>query len=316
MRIQSPLSKLCDVLNQVKGSATQYQETLRKNEAATRAVLIDPVLRAVGWETANTYMVEVEKMLGQTRVDYALFDTNGDVRVIVEAKPLGGNLTHQSIIMKLVTYAFTYGLQDIFLTDGLIWQHFTDFQPGKVAPTKILNLGEDNFVDCAAYLVHRLDAAKFWPETQTIDTLAQQVAQLESIVSTLQRDLTNLKNVAGNFSKANLSEDIEHKSAVSINASPTLSYVDLTNVSILTKKKPVSLRLPDGTEAPVRQWKDILPRTPPKRAVTSLYVSSICQLHKKHDAGTVAFRRHGEASSASGFGSQAECRHNLPHSFR
>jgi hypothetical protein len=38
--------------------------------------------------------------------------------------------------------------------------------------------------------------------------------------------------------------------------------------------------------------------------------------HKKHDAGTVAFRRHGEASSASGFGSQAECRHNLPHSFR
>ena len=86
MRIQSPLSNLCDVLDQARTSANQYQSTLRKNEAATRAVLVDPILQALGWDTANTFMVEVEKTLDKTRVDYALFDSNGAVCVIVEAK--------------------------------------------------------------------------------------------------------------------------------------------------------------------------------------------------------------------------------------
>ena len=72
MRIPSPLSDLSDVLSQIKESAIRYEATLKKNEAATRAVLIDPVLRALGWDTADTDMVEVEKTLDQPRVDYAL----------------------------------------------------------------------------------------------------------------------------------------------------------------------------------------------------------------------------------------------------
>ena len=44
---QSPLANLSNVLRIVKESANNYDSTLRKNEAATRAVLIDPVLRAL-----------------------------------------------------------------------------------------------------------------------------------------------------------------------------------------------------------------------------------------------------------------------------
>jgi predicted type IV restriction endonuclease len=91
--------------------------------------LIDPVLRALGWDTANTSMVEVEKTLDQARVDYALYD-KAVVRVIIEAKSLSTNLAQTGFIMSLVNYAFTFQLQDIFLTDGIIWQHFTNFQPG------------------------------------------------------------------------------------------------------------------------------------------------------------------------------------------
>jgi predicted type IV restriction endonuclease len=77
MRFQSPLSNLCDVLSQIKESARQYRNTLTSNEAATRAVLIDPVLRALGWDTANTNMVEVEKTLrAEVRADYVLYDYN------------------------------------------------------------------------------------------------------------------------------------------------------------------------------------------------------------------------------------------------
>jgi hypothetical protein len=259
MRIQSPLSNLCDVLNQAKDSSRQYVATLKKNEAATRAVLIDPVLRALGWDTANTYMVEVEKTLAQTRVDYALLDSNGDVGVIVEAKALGSPLELQQTIMNLVTYAFTYGLQDIFLTDGLLWLHFTDFQPGKVIPTKTINLANDSFVDCAAYMVHRLDAAKFWPETQNIDTLAHQVAQLESVVSTLQQEMALLKASSTTPAKPGVNVSPVNKMAqASVPVSSSRSYVALSEASNLARTKPIAMRLPDGSEVPVRKWKDVL----------------------------------------------------------
>jgi putative transposase len=113
-------------------------------------------------------MVEVEKTLSQTRVDYALYNQSSDVKVIIEAKPLGEDLNHPSIFFSLLKYAFTYKIQDIFLTDGLSWRHFTNFDPQSTEATNVLNIAADDPVECAAYLVQRLDAAKFWPEEQTL----------------------------------------------------------------------------------------------------------------------------------------------------
>jgi predicted type IV restriction endonuclease len=244
MRIQSPLSNLSDVLTQIRESATRYQVTLKKNEAATRAVLIDPVLRALGWDTANTYMVEVEKTLDQARVDYALYDNNATVRVIIEAKSLGTNLAQAGFIMSLVNYAFTFQLQDIFLTDGIIWQHFTNFQPGNVKVERILDIVNDNPVECAAYLVQRLDAAKFWPEDQTIDKLAQQVTQLESIVATLRQEIDRLKlGVSPATASASVTPIIDDNHTPAMRA----NYVELDQLTDITGKRPKYLRLPDRT---------------------------------------------------------------------
>ncbi len=259
MRIESPLSNLCDILEQVRASAQQYRSTLIKNEAATWAVLVDPILRALGWDTANTFMVEVEKTFNKTRVDYALFDSNGAVCVIVEAKSLSDNLAHPQIIMSLVTYAFTVGLTDIFLTDGIVWHHFTEFQPGRVAPAKVINLATDNAVECAAYLVHRLDAAKFWPERQGLDALTEQVNQLESLVSSLQQQLSALQLASPNA----FAEVLDIKRAQAIPAGSEIkldapSFVALDKLPDLTGAKPLILRLPDGTCVEVRKWRDVL----------------------------------------------------------
>lgn len=262
MRIQSPLSNLSDVLTQIKDSATRYQATLKKNEAATRAVLIDPVLRTLGWDTANTYMVEVEKTLDQARVDYALYDNNATVRIVIEAKSLGTNLGQPGFIMSLVNYAFTFQLQDIFLTDGITWQHFTNFQPGNVKVERILDLANDNPVDCAAYLVQRLDAAKFWPEEQTIDKLAQQMAQLESFVATLQQEVDRIKTGLAPVTTSTalpLMNPLKKPVLQTPNTpSPPGAYIDLDHVTAITGKRPSHFRLPDGTEINVKRWKDVL----------------------------------------------------------
>jgi len=266
MRIQSPLSNLSDVLRQSNSSAKLYQATLKTNEAATRAVLIDPVIRALGWDTANTHMVEVEKILGQARADYALYDRNAAVKIIIEAKALRSNLNQPSTIMSLVNYAFTFKLQDIFLTDGLIWHHFTNFQPGNVIANKILDLEHDDPIECAAYLVQWLDAAKFWPEEQTLDTLANQVAQLENTVATLQRELAQLQTVTQSAPGQTVSTPVTTSaSATGVGVS---TFVELDQVDTRLGQKPTQLRLPDSTVLKIGKWKDIL-RECCKLALTS-----------------------------------------------
>ncbi len=260
MRIKSPLSNLSETINQVKGSAAQYRETLQRNEAATRAVLIDPILQALGWDTANTYMVEVEKSLDQTRVDYALYDRNANVRIVVEAKALGSNLNDNSIIMNIVRYAFTYKIQDIFLTDGLVWKHVTSLQPGNM-DIKVMDFVGDNVVDCAVYLVERLDAARFWPEEQNIDSLAQKVSQLESALATLQKEFNQLK-------VSREAETVHTKVAPKISSgsantvAPTASsdhiFTRIDTISNVTRTRPSLLRLPDGTQIKVNSWTDVL----------------------------------------------------------
>jgi len=261
MRFKSPLSDLCDVLIQMQESANQYKTTLTKNEAATRAVLVDPVLHALGWNTANTNMVEVEKTINQVRADYALYDSNSIPQIIVEAKSLGTNLNQKNLVMSLVNYAFNFGLNDVFLTDGLIWQHFDNFQPGQLSPTNVLDIVNDDPVECAAYLVQQLDAAKFWPVEQTIDVLSQRIEELENTVSTLQKNITTIiANQAATTSRS--------KSVSNTTASPektatgqNLQFIKLDDLENITGRKPSHLQLPDGTVLTIKTWKDVIRET-------------------------------------------------------
>ena len=263
MKIKSPLSDLRDVLNQVLSSADNYGSTLKSNEAATRAVLIDPVLRTLGWDTANSFMVEVEKTLNQTRADYALYDDAGTVKTIVEAKKLGENLSQHDV--KLVQYAFTFHLASIFLTDGLTWLHYTDFKPAQFAPTKVLDLQHGDLGEIAAYLVQHLDAALFWPDDKNSDVLAQQVGQLQSELSTLKQQLAALVVSAPGTV---IPPKATNTASPSVSVTPPTKmpnvtavkgvFVSLNSVGNVTRTKPSAFRLPDGSEIDVHSWTGVL----------------------------------------------------------
>jgi hypothetical protein len=249
MQFNSPLSNLCETLVQIQESAILYRETLEKNEAATRAVLIDPVLRALGWDTANTNMVEVEKCWDNVRADYALYDNNSIPRIIIEAKALDKDLNQKKVVMSLVTYAFSFELEDVFLSDGLIWEHFDNFNPNNLSPTKKLNLAKDNPVDCAAYFVQHLDAAKYWTEEQNIDILSQRMDEIENTISNLQKKIIELTPIATN------KERISRQIPISMQQK---DFVLLSELDEITGKKPSLLRLPDGEIIEINTWKDVL----------------------------------------------------------
>lgn len=244
MQIQSPLSNLRDVLLQINDSARDYATSLKSNEDATRAALVDPVLRALGWNVGNPNMVEVEKTLAtpkQSRVDYALYDINGTIRTIIEAKPLG-QLLH-SHAHQLVQYAFQFKVTSLFLTNGIEWHHYTNFSPDHFVPSKTVNLTTDNLVEVAAFLVRELDAANFWPDQPDVDTMAQDINQLRSDLLTLQQKMAHLGFGSG---------------PVVNPPDSNANWTELNKIGNATKTRPSLLRLPDGSQIPVKYWKDVL----------------------------------------------------------
>lgn len=263
MKITSPLGTVVEVLKQVRQNARAYGPRLSKNEAATRSALVDPVLQALGWDLGNPFSVEFERSFMDTRVDYALSNCQDQVRVIVEAKALGGRLDDRKIMISLVTYAFTYGLQDIFLTDGLIWEHFFDFQPGKVAANRTLDLSKDDLVECAEYLVSRLDAAKYWPaadETNQPVSAPSNEKQLEELTRSLISLQTELGEIKVKLAESGKPEPKIKPQEPSQPVDQNQIFTSLEHLPpVLTgKKAPKVLRLPDGSLVPVNSWCTVL----------------------------------------------------------
>ncbi|HEV8113172.1 MAG TPA: hypothetical protein VGR31_10380 [Planctomycetota bacterium] len=89
------------------------------NEQNTKTSLIQPVLRALGWDTENVEEVflEYRGKPSQKPVDYALLDLC-EPRLFIEAKPLGENLDDSRWTNQIMGYAAVAGVEWIVLTDG------------------------------------------------------------------------------------------------------------------------------------------------------------------------------------------------------
>ena len=67
------MEEILKVIEKVKKRAEEFRDTLSHNEFATRYALIDPVLRALGWNTEDPSKVVPELSTNQGTPDYALY---------------------------------------------------------------------------------------------------------------------------------------------------------------------------------------------------------------------------------------------------
>ncbi|MBX6753338.1 MAG: type I restriction endonuclease subunit R [Thermorudis peleae] len=119
------LDDVLTALQQIRERAERYRPLLTQNEGLTRSVLIDPLLRVLGWPLDDPAWVQVEiRTLNGGRVDYLLFDGTGRIFIIIEAKALGGKLDLAG--SAAVGYAWQLHQQGtpphlVGITDGLRW---------------------------------------------------------------------------------------------------------------------------------------------------------------------------------------------------
>jgi len=212
---------------------------LTKNEAATRAALIDPVLRALGWDTADVQMVEPERTVeNKQSLDYVLKGPGGTIQSVVEAKKLGESLDKLGHVGALIGYAFSLKPVSFFITDGLNWHCYS---PGHshYEPTSIIELRADKMLPVALQLLQLLDAAHSGYGLLPTSSLISEPVTAQLITS-FPSNLSSQTILAPGSPKE------YHPLAA-----------DLTDPA-KQLGKPQWLRLPDGQEYPLKTWKDIL----------------------------------------------------------
>ena len=128
-------SGLVGSIDTLRERIARHRPALSQSEALTRYALIDPLLRELGWDTANPDLVTPEYSVNGKRADYALLES-GNVVVFLEAKRLEENLSnHRS---QVVAYASELGIRYPALTNGNDWEVYDNSQLVPIDQRRIL----------------------------------------------------------------------------------------------------------------------------------------------------------------------------------
>ncbi len=127
-----PESLLARTLKELRGRIARVRSP-GLNEQNTKATLIEPVLRALGWDTEDVEEVVREYRIKSRDkpVDYGLLVLRTP-RLFVEAKALGENLDDRRWTNQIMGYAGVAGVQWIVLTDGNEYRIYNTHAPVSV----------------------------------------------------------------------------------------------------------------------------------------------------------------------------------------
>lgn len=110
------------VLHTLRERIARYQQQ-GIGEQDTKAALIVPVLRALGWDVEDLEDVKLEyrRRPADNPVDYALFLLRAP-RLFIEAKSLGAHIDDGKWASQILAYATVAGVEWVALTDGNEWR--------------------------------------------------------------------------------------------------------------------------------------------------------------------------------------------------
>ena len=125
------LTKAMELFEELKRRIDEDDDYLGESEYRTRILLIDPLLRMLGWDVEDRHYVEIEYRTAESvkeRADYVL--KNGESKVaIVEAKRLGVVMSWAER-RQAKEYADYAGTAQCVLTDGAKWMLY-DLNQGR-----------------------------------------------------------------------------------------------------------------------------------------------------------------------------------------
>lgn len=120
------LDSLQRVIEKLQKTIEAHRGYLAGDETRTRQVLIDPLLRKLGWDVSDPNIVQLEYRVQKEQADYVLI-SKGKPIAVVEAKRLGSDLGDKPI-MQALKYAIWDSIDYIIVTDGDKWEMYEVFK--------------------------------------------------------------------------------------------------------------------------------------------------------------------------------------------
>ena len=131
------LDSLQRVIEKLRKAIEAHRGYLAENETRTRQVLIDPLLRKLGWDVSNPNIVQLEYQVREGRPDYALMSKSKPLAV-VEAKRLGSDL--DEVIKQAFNYANPGGIPYMIVTNGDTWEMYEVFKQAELEDRLLMKL--------------------------------------------------------------------------------------------------------------------------------------------------------------------------------
>ena len=143
-----------------------------QHETTTRYMLVDPILRALGWHLSNPRQCivefpiydEIEERL-LYRVDYVLFNARQEPVIIVEAKNIQWHTRDENFWDQMDNYLDCFsGLKAAVLTNGEYWDIAKYDSRGNLhgESDKPLGLTYPNYQETACRLFNALARSNYW----------------------------------------------------------------------------------------------------------------------------------------------------------
>ncbi len=223
------MEALFEVIQKVRARIQKHGDALRNNEMLTRYALVDPILRALGWDTEDPDAVEPEFRLETGRPDYAL-KHEGQPLIMVEAKSLRGAIDQAR--EEGFRYCWRMKVPFYVITDGNRWELHDLREMGgrEVFRTELMSEGPG---DAARKLM-----ALWRPAMPSVEPAPPLLISLPVQPPAAPAALTGLQGVPLGQLERHL-EYLEQRSG-------------------LRRHPPQSVRFPDGTAQPAGRWRALL----------------------------------------------------------
>lgn len=234
------LDDLKETIETLRERIQAHRPYLEGNETRTRQVLIDPMLRALGWDVEDPNSVKLEYGIKRKWADYALMGSGRPIAVI-EAKALGRALNDDEK-MQALNYANMDGIDYMAVTNGDHWQMFDVFKRGQLDNRILMEfqLTRDEPYACAlqALGLWRPNLASGKPQDVATPVMIEKLTRAES---------------ASTISKPSRGRKVAEPPSNS-------DWEPLTSLKVAKGQKPLpntKIKFPNSSPKPIKNWIDI-----------------------------------------------------------
>lgn len=206
-------------------------------EKRTRVALIDPLLRALGWDVSDPALVEVETKTSNGWADYALLGPSQQPLIFVEAKKLKESEPPISQVVGYATEENTKGahVRYCVCTNGDYWLLLDILSQNPVVMRTSISQGNEHKAALALLGLWR--------------------PSINEGVYTLPTNPVAVTHEPSSISPS-------HSKAPASPPSSGIGWRTLdSGLDSVGKPSPISLRLPDGTEVSIKRWRHVIIQT-------------------------------------------------------